>query len=159
MFADRNTGIVMQQMRKIVSDSVVMAEICRQLADGMKVEFTPKGVSMLPFIRGGRDSVVLARPGELIEGDIVLARLSSGSYVLHRIISIDGPEIVLMGDGNIHGVEKCSVGDVIAVSERIIRNGKAVECRSEKHLRKVAIWQKLRPVRRYLLAIYKRIIL
>ena len=103
--------------------------------------------------------MVLARSGELIEGDIVLARLSSGSYVLHRIISINGTEIILMGDGNIRGTEKCRVGDVIAVSERIIRNGKAVECRSEKHLRKVAIWQMLRPVRRYLLAIYKRIIL
>ena len=148
----------MRQKRKIVADDLLMTEICRQLADGLKVEFTPKGVSMLPFIRGGRDSVVLAKPGELLEGDIVLAHLQSGAYVLHRIIRIEGSRVILMGDGNIRGVEKCNVEDVIAVSEKIVRDGKEVECRSDKHLRRAAVWRKLMPVRRCLLAIYKRVI-
>ena len=144
--------------RRIIANDVLVPEIVRLISEGSKVTFTPKGVSMLPFIRGGRDSVVLRSHDDIRKGDIVLAQVGS-SYVLHRVIEIDDTTVILMGDGNIIGVEKCRASDILAMAEKIIKDGKEIDCRSENHLRKAEIWGKLKPVRPYLLAIYKRIIL
>ena len=113
---------------------------------------------MLPFIRGDRDSVVLKAPDDIRIFDIVLAKIDA-SYVLHRVLETDGSNVILMGDGNVMGTERCRVADIIAMADKIVRDGKEIDCRSAAHLRKVVMWRRLRPLRRYLLAIYKRIIL
>lgn len=46
----------------------------------------PRGTSMLPLIRQGKDSVVLVKPGLLSKNDIVLYRRRNDKYVLHRIV-------------------------------------------------------------------------
>ena len=120
------------------------------LDEGKDVLMTPKGNSMLPFIRGGRDSVLLTKPSRTLEsGDIVLFRVS-GHYVMHRILERNGDRLLIMGDGNIGNTESCRVSDVIGlVTEihkaggRIVKPGKA------------RFWRRLRPVRRYILAFYK----
>ncbi len=58
----------------------------------------PRGTSMLPLIRQGKDSVVLVKPGLLSKRDIVLYRRKNGKYVLHRIIKINGNDLFLCGD-------------------------------------------------------------
>lgn len=144
--------------KRTVANDVLIPEIARLISEGSKVTFTPKGMSMLPFIRGERDSVVLGRPDDIRVGDIVLAQIGS-TYVIHRIVAIDDSVVTLMGDGNIIGTERCRISDVLAIAEKIIKDKKEIDCRSESHQRKAVIWRKLKPVRRYLLAIYKRVIL
>lgn len=144
--------------KRIVANDILIPEIIRLIAEGSKVRFTPKGMSMLPFIRGERDSVVLIAANDIKKGDIVLAQVGH-SYVIHRIVDLNDKVVTLMGDGNILGVEKCRYSDVLARAESIIKDGRTIDCRSESHLRKAGIWGKLKPVRPYLLAIYKRIIL
>ena len=144
--------------KKVVANDIIVPEIARLVAEGTKVAFTPKGVSMLPFIRGGHDSVVLVKADDLRIGDIALARIGA-NYVLHRIIGIDEDVVTLMGDGNIAGTEKCYRADILAVAETIRKDGREIDCRSKGHLRKAEIWKRMLPVRRYLLAIYRRIIL
>ena len=147
-------------MKKIVvPNEALVREIVSLVEEGREVNFTPKGMSMLPFIRGDRDSVLLGRPLDLRVGDIVLARHSGGSCVLHRIAGMDGDKVVLMGDGNIAGREYCSRSDVMAKAVGILRNGKRVDCTSSSHRFLSWIWKIMLPVRRYLLAIYRRIIL
>ena len=143
--------------KKVVANDIIVPEIARLVAEGTKVAFTPKGVSMLPFILGGRDSVVLMKAEDPRIGDIALARIGS-SYVLHRIIGIEADVVTLMGDGNVAGTEKCSRADILAVAETIMKDGREIDCRSKNHLRRAEIWRKMLPVRRYLLAIYRRII-
>ena len=63
---------------------------------------------MLPFIVGDRDSVRL-RKEPVAVGDAVLAEIAPGRYVLHRIISLVKDRVVLMGDGNLSGVETCGL--------------------------------------------------
>lgn len=58
----------------------------------------PRGTSMLPLIVEGKDSVVLVKPSLLSKYDIVLYRRNNGQYVLHRIIKINGDNLVLCGD-------------------------------------------------------------
>lgn len=143
--------------KRIVANDVLIPEIVRLISEGSKVTFTPKGMSMLPFIRGERDSVVLGAANDIRIGDIVLAQVGT-SYVIHRIVDMNDSVVTLMGDGNIIGTEKCRVSNILAMAEKIIRDGKEIDCRSKGHWRKAWVWGKLKPIRRYLLAIYRRVI-
>ena len=94
-----------------------MPEFERLLKEGHMVEFAPKGVSMRPFIEGGRDKVVLKACNEPQVGMIVLARINQ-AFVLHRIYKIRGKKIILQGDGNLTGQEVCKAEDIIG---RVVR--------------------------------------
>ncbi len=62
------------------------------------VVIEPRGVSMLPFLKEGRDSVRLVSPTAAPQKyDIVLYRVGS-EYVLHRIIGFDGDNYIICGD-------------------------------------------------------------
>lgn len=143
---------------KTVPNAELIPAIGKLVEEGQEVIFKPKGMSMLPFIRGGRDSVLLRKADELKVGDIALAEISEGRYVLHRIEKIEGETIVLMGDGNLVGRERCRREDVMAIAVKIIKGSREIDCQSPGHLRNAEIWKRLLPVRRYLLAIYRRII-
>ena len=84
------------------SNDILLPEFERLLRDGHMVEFVPQGVSMRPFIEGGRDRVILKSCDEPRVGMIVLARVWQG-YVLHRIDNIQEGRIILRGDGNLLG--------------------------------------------------------
>lgn len=136
---------------KVISNEILFPEVDEMLREGREVEFRPKGSSMLPFIRGDVDSVVLVRKYSVEAGDIVLARVGS-RYILHRVIRVEGEKITMMGDGNVRGTESCTAADVLGTVVQIVRpSGKA--CTPGKG----RFWKALRPVRRYLLAIYRRI--
>ncbi len=139
---------------KIVDMDLFMEGIGEFLGEGKEVVMTPKGNSMLPFIKGDRDSVVLAKPSKPFEvGDIVLAKVGQ-RYIMHRIFAVEGDSLTLMGDGNVCGTESCHTSDVIGLVTEIRKeNGKVVKPG------KGALWRSLRPIRRYILAIYKRVIL
>ena len=99
------------------SNDILMPEFERLLKEGHMVEFAPKGVSMRPFIEGGRDKVVLKACNEPQVGMIVLARINQ-AFVLHRIYKIRGKKIILQGDGNLTGQEVCTEKDIIG---RVVR--------------------------------------
>ena len=101
-----------------IANEILIPELARLLAEGKEVRFTPSGVSMRPYIEGDRDSVVLAPlKREPRRGDILLAEVETlcgrKTYVLHRLIRIEGEELVLQGDGNLAGEERCKPADVI----------------------------------------------
>ena len=68
------------------------------LAQGKTVRFSPRGVSMLPMLREGKDTVTLSPvTGKLKKHDIPLYRRDNGGYVLHRIIAV-GQTYTCIGD-------------------------------------------------------------
>ncbi|MBO7249102.1 MAG: S24/S26 family peptidase [Bacteroidales bacterium] len=141
-----------------IPNSLFFAEVESHLSEGRSVVIPVKGYSMLPFIRDGRDSVELVRCEGLKVGDIALAKLGNGHFVLHRVWEIDGEKVVLMGDGNIAGKEICRCTDIIGIASKIFRGKRVIDCTSAPYLRNVKIWRKLLPIRRYILAIYRRLI-
>ena len=139
--------------KMIVPNEILLAEADDLLSKGIEVVLMTKGNSMLPFIRGEKDSVNLKRFGAVEVGDIVLARIAPQRYVLHRIFAIDGDVVTLMGDGNLVGTETCRLGDILGTVTEFIRpNG------SKKKVTKGTFWRKLLPVRRYLLWIYRKLV-
>ena len=146
----------MLMQKVVIENHTLVAEISRLVNEGTQVTFVPKGCSMLPFIRGGRDSVALIKDDNISPLDIVLAKVGN-TFVIHRIIAMDGDRITLMGDGNLSGKEHCLKKDIIAKVVKIIKDGKQIDCTGGNHRKKALLWQKLLPVRRYLLGIYRRI--
>ena len=136
-------------MQHKVPNDILIPEIAKILNEGHQVLFTPGGVSMRPFIEGGRDAVLLKKADECHVGDILLCRVG-GTYVLHRLIAIEGEHLTLMGDGNLQGTEHCTKADII---------GKVMEIRSPKGRLKPRtrgwIWRKLLTWRAFLLKVYR----
>ena len=97
-----------------MNDNGFIEEALRLVQKGVTVTFPVTGQSMLPFIIGGKESVILHAPGLTAVGDVVLAWVDGNRYVVHRIINIDGDRVTLMGDGNVRGTEHCLLKDVKA---------------------------------------------
>ena len=91
-----------------MTDEQIIQEAVRLVQDGVSVTFPVKGRSMIPFIFGGRESVILQKTGSLQRGQVVLAQVGTDRYVVHRIIKVEADRITLMGDGNTCGTESCT---------------------------------------------------
>ena len=146
----------------IIDNDTFFADVLRLLDQGKRVTIPVKGLSMLPFIRGGKDLVVLDKAGEVLEADdIVLFHVGpreGGRYVMHRILSIDGDTVDIQGDGVPETHEHVHRNQVIAKAVEILRGGKCrVDPYSPGQRRLVHFWQWLRPVRRYILFIYRHL--
>ena len=146
----------------VVDNGTFFADVLEVLRQGKQATIPVKGFSMLPFIRGGKDLVVLERAGEDLEaGDIVLFRMGppdSGRYVMHRILSIDGDRVDIMGDGVPKNQEHVRKEQILAKAVTILRGGRrAVDPSSPRQRRLVRLWQWLRPARRYILFIYRHL--
>ena len=135
----------------ILPNEVLLGEVARLLGEGREVVMTPKGRSMLPFIRGEVDRIKLQQPEGLKVGDIVLAYFGN-RYVLHRIVAINGDEITLMGDGNLKDVEQGERKDVVGVVVEIITP-------DNRHRKpgKAWLWRHTLFLRKYLLKVYRKL--
>jgi len=140
-----------------MTDNEKVGEAVRLVSEGIKVTLPVRGKSMLPFIVGGRDSVILDKPEGLTESDIVLAWCTAGYYVIHRIIDIDNDNVTLMGDGNIIGKEHCLRSDIKAKATHIVRGDDSLpKPLYSKRMRMMAkIWLMAMPIRRYILFVFK----
>lgn len=143
-------------------DSLILAEAVRLIGEGVSVTFPVNGRSMLPFIVGGRDSVILEKPKFLQVGDVVLAcvteRNDEKSYVVHRIVSLENDLVTLMGDGNLALRERCRHSDVCAKVVCVVGpKGKRYLPGTLRYRMAAKIWYILLPARRYLLWIYRRV--
>ena len=140
------------------NDNYIIEEAIRLVEDGVSVTLPVDGRSMLPFIIGGRESVILQKPLAAKVGDVVLAWVEGGRYVVHRIIRIEGENVTLMGDGNIVGTERCPLSDIKAKATHVVgADEKRRYLYSKWRCMAAKAWWHLRPIRRYLLAIYRRV--
>lgn len=117
------------------------------LLEGSTVRIAVNGQSMLPFFRSG--STITLRPIE--EGDIrkynVVMADAGESFVVHRIIEVGEEVVTLLGDGNYLGTERVARDKIYGI----------VDC-SALHIFFAKIWLWMRPVRRFPLAIFRRIL-
>ena len=136
--------------KRTVANEILLEEAATLMQEGRDVTFTPLGNSMLPFIRGGKDAVRLHKMADVNVGDMLLVRLD-GRYVLHRCIRKEENRLTLMGDGNLVGTEHCTTEDVLGTVVAIERNGKSIAPGKGRW------WKRLLPIRRYILALYRRL--
>ena len=89
------------QIKKLqLSNKQFLPEVIKVIQEGHTATISLRGYSMRPFLEDGRDKAILTKPTNIKVGDPVLAELTGQQYVLHRIIAINGNDVVLRGDGN-----------------------------------------------------------
>ena len=149
----------MKATRIIVPNAIMLGQVSEFLAEGKSVVINTKGQSMSPFIRGERDSVELVKNPSVEVGDIVLAQIRPGHYVLHRVNAISGDKVRLKGDGNLDSTESCTLQDICGTAVAILRRGRRrIDCSKPCRKRCYRRWVAApRIVRRYALGIYRRI--
>jgi hypothetical protein len=141
-----------------IPNEVFFEEVERLLSEGESVEINIKGSSMYPYLREGKDKVVVSpvRKEDLLRGAIILFRYLD-RYILHRIIRCEGGTFIMKGDGVWRNQEKASQEDIIGVVHTIIRpDGRTVSTNS---FSAQVYWRYrhfLRPVRRCLVAVLRR---
>lgn len=143
-----------------VNNHLFIQEIKRMFNEKGKksVTFVVRGFSMRPFIEHERDKVILVPPRRPKVGDVVLAEIAKKRYALHRVIKIDGDRFIMQGDGNpTRLTETFTMEDVVGIAEAFVRKGKVVPVTSHKWRYYSTAWRLLKPMRRILLAIYRRI--
>lgn len=146
---------------KLFSNSELIPEVISLLEEGHTVTLPLRGYSMRPFLEDNRDKALLIRARGPKVGMPVLAEIGENYFVLHRIVSIKGENVVLRGDGNI-GTERCKLSDVRAEAIGFYRKGREHIDRTNglKWCLYSFLWTRLTPliVRRYILAAYRRIV-
>ena len=130
------------------------------IGDGETFILSVTGRSMLPLLGRGDSKIILRRVSkdEDIYGRIAMFRATNGHIVIHRVIRIEGDDVILKGDGNIVQEERCSRSGIIAVVEQVLySNGDIVECRSWQWRVKEQIWLSTPLfIRRYVLTLMHR---
>ena len=120
------------------------------LAQGHSVRFSPKGTSMLPMLRQGRDSVVLSpAPERLCKYDIPLYRRDNGQYVLHRIIDV-GETYTCMGDNQFRPEPGIRPDQIIGVVTAFYRDDRRIPVTSPGYRIYCRLWHHTRPLRRFI---------
>lgn len=146
-------------MNKIIPNEILLPEIGRLIAEGHTVIITVRGNSMNPFLVDRRDRVNLGgfTPDDLQPGAVVLARDTTGRIVFHRIIRRNGSALILQGDGNLSQTEETSIDQVMGLMTEAIRKEKHYPVDGKTWQRYSRWWKKLKPLRRLLLAVFRRI--
>ncbi len=132
---------------RTIANRELFAIVRDTLLEGKTVRVAVNGQSMLPFFRSG--STIIMRPvreEDIRKYSVVMAD-AGHAFVVHRVIEVGDEVITLLGDGNIYGTEQVTREKIYGV----------VDC-SPLHLFFAKIWLWLRPVRRFPLAIFRRIL-
>lgn len=140
-----------------IPNEILIPEVAELVKKGLTVTLPLKGYSMRPYLEDGRDKALLSSvPKTLRVGDVILAEIHPKRYALHRIVRIEGEIITMYGDGNF-SPEYIEKQDVMAIALGFYRKGSskldAVDTFSYELYWKT--WVRLRPIRRYLLLIWK----
>lgn len=146
-------------LKKSLPNEILLPEVARLIEQGHTVTLTVRGNSMNPFLMDRRDRVVLGgfTDKDLQPGAAILARDTTGRIIFHRIIRRTGHTLILQGDGNIRQTEETTVGLVMGVMTAAIRKDKTYPADGKAWKRYSRWWIRLTPVRRYLLAIFRRL--
>lgn len=155
--------------KMIVNNDAFFEEVIALLREGKRVTIPAKGESMLPFIVGDVDSVVLegveggTPKGSVLKfanvGDVVLFR-ADGRFILHRIIYKDNDKALceIQGDGILRAVDLCSCDQIYGRVTTVLKEGSVpVDVDSPSYRRKVWLWMNTAFLRRLTLGVWKRL--
>ncbi|MGN0822585.1 MAG: hypothetical protein ACI4NG_02320 [Candidatus Gallimonas sp.] len=106
------------------------------------------GISMLPMLKTGRDTVVIVPKRERLKRlDVALFRRGE-AYVLHRVIEAKEGGYVIRGD-NCYADERVKEEDVIGVLTEYFRKDKHIACDEKRYLAYAERRVRNYPVRRF----------
>ena len=127
----------------------IMPVIQEYLTVGQTVRFKPRGVSMLPMLRQGVDSVVLSPlPDQLRKYDLPLYQRDDGKYILHRIVAV-GETYTCIGDNQFDLESGVRHDQMIALVTGFYRGDKFHAVTEPGYWLYCRLWHYSRPVRHF----------
>lgn len=121
-----------------------------RLAAGQKIQFSPRGVSMLPMLRQGLDSVILSPvPEKLQKYDLPLYQRDDGKYILHRVVRVEDT-YTCIGDNQFiyeHGLRH---DQMIALVTAFTRGEREISVKNPGYRLYCRIWHHSRRARHFL---------
>ncbi len=121
--------------------------IQEQLSAGGSVKFSPRGTSMRPLLREGRDAVVLSpAPQKLKKFDIPLYRRENGQFVLHRVVKVADDHYICLGD-NTYKEEIVYPSQILALTSSLYRSTHRVDICSLRYRAYCRVWRAIYPLR------------
>lgn len=132
-------------------DASCMAFISERLAAGQKVRYLGfRGVSMLPMLRQGKDSVELSPlPTKLEKYDLPVYRRTDGQYVMHRVIAVKADHYICLGDNTLR-FEHIYPEQMIGVVSAFKRGSRRIEVSNPAYRIYCRLWRLTHPVRKLL---------
>ena len=135
----------------LIIEAELMPLIRERLAAGQRVRYLPfRGVSMLPMLRQGIDTVELAPlPEKLSKYDLPVYQYPSGKYVMHRIVKVRKDYYVCLGD-NTYQYEKIRREQMLGIVSAFKRGDKRIETDAFSYRLYCRIWVAAFPARKFL---------
>lgn len=119
------------------------------LKNGKRVTFSPRGVSMLPMLRQGRDTVTVSPvPGKLRKYDLPLYRRDNGRFVLHRIVKV-GETYTCIGDNQFEAEAGIRQDQLIGLVTSFQRDGREYRVEDMRYRLYCSIWHHSRGLRHF----------
>ncbi len=139
----------MEKSEEFAPMEELVSLIQEALSKGRTVQISPKGISMLPMLRQGVDSVVLSPISDKLQKyDLPLYRRKNGKYVLHRIIGADGT-YTCMGDNQFIPEPNLCHDQMIAVVTAFYRGERKHSTSELRYRLYCRIWHYSRPLRKF----------
>ncbi len=113
----------------------------------------PKGMSMFPMLREGTGEAYIVKPElPLRRLDVPVYKRRDGTYVMHRVLSVDETGYSCCGDNQWVLEKGVSDSQIIGVLDSWYKNGKKHTVRDKSYLRYARFWSSSLRFRRVLLA-------
>jgi len=131
-----------------VQDGDTLTEI---LKSGGSVPLIVTGTSMTPYLRNGRDTVILQKTDHLKTGKILFFRRNNGDFVLHRVRKLLPNGRLLMNGDAQNWCEIITKDQILAEAIRIRRkNGKEIPANGAVSRLWNLLWFPTRPIRPFI---------
>lgn len=129
-------------------DTTRMEFIAERLASGQRVRYLKfRGVSMMPMLRQGKDSVELSPlPEKLHKYDLPVYRRGDGQFVMHRIVDIKEDHYVCLGDNTL-AFEHIYPEQMIGVVSAFKRGEKRIDVTNTGYRLYCKAWRLTHPFR------------
>ena len=133
-----NNGFSMSELVPLIEEVI---------GGGGEFRLFPRGTSMLPLLKEGRDSVILVSPTVLKKRDICLYRRADGSYILHRLMYFDRNGAPVFCGDNQTALEKgVPRENIIAVASAYYKGEKRIAIAAFSY-RFYVFWHSILPLR------------
>lgn len=112
------------------------------LDSGGEFRIYPKGTSMLPLIRAGKDSVCIRKAeGNLRRNDIAFYLRDNGEYILHRVIKADNGRYTMCGDNQVMPETGIENKHIIGYVTRVYRGEKEITPKNTGYRLYLFLWR------------------
>lgn len=136
---------------RLIVEEELMPLVRERLAAGQTIRYLPfRGVSMLPVLRQGKDSVEISPlPEKLKKYDLPVYQYPSGKYVMHRVVKVEEDHYLCLGD-NTYSYEHITPDMLIAVVSAIKRGDKRISVDAPAYRFYSRVWVAIFPLRKFL---------